>query len=118
MTALSMTRGDRQSFTVTLTDGAGAPLNLTDLTVTFTAKRTRYDSDAAAVIQKSDGDGIVITTPASGVAVLTIEPEDTEELTNLRTLHWDIQVDDGSGDVRTPITGRLVILPDITRTRI
>jgi hypothetical protein len=117
VTLLSIHRGDTETFTITLTDGAGDPLDLTGLAITFTAKRRVSDADEDAVIQKTDVDGIVVDAdPTSGIAVLTIEPADTADLEDLRTLHWDVQVDDGVGGVRTPLLGRLAITADVTRT--
>jgi hypothetical protein len=114
MTYLSMTRGDTQTFTLTLVDGSGDPLDLTDVALTFTAKRRYSDSDDDAVIRKTVDDGIVVDEdPTTGLATVTIDPPDTSSLT-ARSLVWDIQVDDG--DVRTPLSGRLAIQPDVTRT--
>lgn len=116
MALLTMHRGDTESFTMTLTDSLGDPLNLTGSGLTFTAKRRLFDADVDAVIVKTEADGIVVDAdPTTGIVVLTIEPGDTETLENLRTLHWDIQVDDGAGDVRTPVLGRLAVLADVTR---
>ena len=118
MSLLTMDRGDRRSFDIALTRPDGTPLDLTALSLTFTAKRRLSDSDDQAVIQKTADAGIVVDAdPTTGLAVLTLEPEDTELLTDLRTLRWDIQVDDGAGDVRTPLKGKLAIAADVTRSR-
>jgi len=117
MSLLQITRGDQKAFTVMLTDGAGLPINLTGLALTFTAKRRPTDTDAQAIIVKSGVAGIdVATDPSTGVATLRIDAADTADLTDLRTLYWDIQVEDMLGDVRTPLSGRLALSPDITRT--
>lgn len=117
MSILSMTRGDLASFTLTMVDGTGEALDLTGLTLSFTAKRRYLDLDDDAVIAKSDLDGIVVDDdPTSGLAVLTIMPEDTDDLEDAARLVWDLQVDNGSGDVRTPLRGTLVITADATRT--
>lgn len=118
MSLLSMKRGDRAEFAITLTDvDTGLPLDLTTMTLRFTAKRRATDTDAAALIAKTEGAGITVDDdPATGLATLEIEPEDTEDLDDLRTLFWDIQVDNGAGDVRTPLSGLLAISADITRT--
>lgn len=120
MTLLSMTRGDQQAFEVAFTDADGLAVDLTGVTLTFTAKRRPTDADVDAVISITSTDGgiAVNANPATGLATLTLEPADTEDLTNLRSLYWDIQLDDGAGDVRTPSSGRLAISSDVTRTRI
>jgi hypothetical protein len=116
MSVLDVKRGDTATFTIALTDSAGAPLDLTGLIMTFTAKYHLMDPDDDAVITKSDIDGIVVDyDPTTGIAVLTIDPEDTATLPPIRTrLFWDLQVDNGAGDVRTPLTGTLNINADVT----
>ena len=99
-----MTRGDTADFNVTLTDGPSDPLNLTGLGLTFRAVRGSLLS-----IIKTVGAGIVVTDAGAGECTVTIEPEDTEDLEERTELAWDFEVDDGAGDVRTPLTGRLVI---------
>jgi hypothetical protein len=118
MTLLSMIRGDRREFAITLTDDdTGDALDLTTMTLVFTAKRRPTDTDAQAIIAKTEGAGITIDAdPTTGLATLEIEPEDTEDLDDLRTLYWDLQVDNGAGDVRTPLSGRLALSADVTRT--
>lgn len=116
MSLLSMIRGDSVAFAVELTDGDGLPLDLTDLALTFTAKRRVSDGDARAIIQKTVAEGITVDDdPTLGLATLTIGPTDTEGLAD-RLLYWDIQVDDGSGDVKTPLSGVLLIGADVTGT--
>lgn len=118
MSLLTMTRGDRREFDIALTRPDGTPLDLTGLSLTFTAKRRMSDPDDDAIIQKTTAAGIVVDDdPTTGLAVLTLEPEDTELLTDLRRLRWDVQVDDGAGDVRTPLRGQLSIAADVTRSR-
>lgn len=111
MSLLTMTRGDRQAFLVTLTDSSGGAIDLTGLSVTFTAKRRTTDPDA--VFQKTELDGIDVDVGSGGTATVTVEPADTASLTS-RALFWDLQIDDGEGDIRTPLSGRLRITPDIT----
>lgn len=115
MTLLSMTRGDTAAFAIALTDGAGDPLDLTGVDITFTAKRRLRDADTDAVFQKTVGAGIEVDAdPTTGLATLSFLPTDTSGLTDLRPLHWDIQVE-GGGEVSTPLSGRLVISTDVTR---
>jgi hypothetical protein len=121
MTLLVMTRGDKIAFTASMTDGTGVnPADLTGITITFTAKRRKTDTDAQAIIVRSTADGIVTDyDPTTGTATITLDPEDTELLTAhvvARSLYWDVQIDDMAGDVRTPLKGLLAIDADITRT--
>jgi len=107
MTVLEMTRGDTTTFDVTLTDGAGDPLDLTDLDLTFTA------SHADLVITKVIGDGITVTDLSGGLASVELVPDDTADVEERMVLAWDLQVTDGV-DVFTPLSGRLEISMDVT----
>ena len=99
-------RGDSGSFEVTLTDSAGAPLDLTGASVAFTVKN---------LIEKTIGDGIEVDTPLTGEAVITLTPEDTEDASDHRRSYpYDVQVTLGDGTVRTPIRGLFVLVPDVT----
>lgn len=115
MTVLNVIRGDQQAYSITLTEGDGTALDLTGLDVTFMAKRHLQDLDADALITKTATDGIAVNVdPTTGLAVLTLTPDDTELLADADRLYWDLQVDDGLGDVRTPLRGKLVIAGDVT----
>lgn len=106
---LTMTRGDTANFAVTVTDGAGAPLNLTGLVLTFTVAA----SSQSAVITKTIGAGITVTDALGGLATVTISPADTDGLEDRAELFWDLEVD-SAGDIRTPLTGRLSVEVDVT----
>ena len=112
MTLLQTHRGDTETFTVTLTDGAGDPLDLSDLDITFEAKRTYT---GPVFVRKTLDDGITLEGASgdSGICTITIEPEDTEHLTHTERFVWDIQVDNGL-DIRTPLRGRWVVALDVT----
>lgn len=116
MTRLSITRGDTRVYSITLTDADSEPLDLTGVSVTFTAKRSQLDSDEDAIISKAVGSGIAVDDPETGIAVLTLDPEDTEDLP-ARTLRlfYDVQVVDAAGVVVTPLMDVLEIQPDVTQ---
>lgn len=114
MTVLQITRGDRNVFDLALTGADGTALDLTDLTIAFTAKRRLRDADDDAVLAKTTANGIAIVSAIGGTATLTLEGEDTTDLEG--PLYWDVQVDDLAGDIRTPLRGKLVIVHDVTRS--
>ena len=111
MSLLQSIRGDTVTFTFTVTDSDGAPLDLTGADITFTARRT---INGPAFVVKTLDDGIDLGgSGETGVCTVTIAPEDTDTLTHTERFVWDIQVDDGL-DVRTPLRGRWVVSMDVT----
>ena len=104
---LVMTRGDTRTLTLTLTDSDAVPFDLTGATLRFTV---------GDLLEKATGDGIVVADPDSGVAVITINPADTEDASDWRRSYpYDIQVTFLDGTVITPILGRFVLRPDVTQ---
>ena len=70
----------------------------------------------ATCSRRTTGDGIVVADPDSGVAVITINPADTEDASDWRRSYpYDIQVTFLDGTVITPILGRFVLRPDVTQ---
>ena len=114
---LQMKRGDTFVFTVTVAQ-AGAAYNLTGSTMRMTAKWNYTDADNQAVFTcTSPSNGIVLTTPASGIATVTVAPSKTSSLpANPVFLYYDIQVTDGSGNVYTVVDGILTVNPDVSIT--
>ena len=106
VTDITMTRGDTRTLTLTLTDAVGDPYDLTGAAVTLTV---------GDLFAKTVGDGIVVTTPATGVATITVAPADTETAGNRRSYPYDVEVIFADGTVITPVLGRFVIRPDVTQ---
>ncbi len=108
------TRGDSERYLLTITEDAAA-VDLTDASIWMTAKRRARDADAAAVFQKTVGDGITITNAAGGLARVDLVPGDTEDLpARSIQLVYDVQVKLDDGRVLTPISGVLTVEPDVT----
>jgi len=133
-------RGDTKRWYLSITDGAGAPLNLTGCTVWFTAKPSvdADVTDALAVIKHyivvsgagavTASDGFVlgginynlvppatVTGAASGVLTQTLTAAQSTALA-LGSYVYDVQIKDAAGDVSTPINGlTLTIVADVTR---
>jgi len=106
MNQLTMTRGDTRTFTVTMTDAVGAPFDLTDADVAFSVED---------LFSKSVGDGIVVADPETGVAVITVNPADTEGVEDRRrSYRYDVQLTLADGSVKTPLRGQFVVTPDVT----
>ena len=77
MIRLAMIRGDNRDLTVSLTNAAGEPIDLDDISdITFTAMLNYDDSgDTATSIVKTLGDGIVKDDPPeAGICTVTHQP--------------------------------------------
>ena len=73
-TDLSIYEGEDKTWTVTILDSAGSPVDITGYTFLFTVKETITDTDANAIIQKE------ITThsdPTNGVTQIALDSADT-----------------------------------------
>jgi hypothetical protein len=116
-TNLSMYRGDTRVVQLTIS-GLGAS-GLTGFSFWFTAKNDFADADADAVIKKTTNDFTVVTVGdanTSGVITVKILPADTASLPDYNTnLHYDVQLEDGSGNVTTVATGTLTVKVDVTK---
>ena len=106
-TDLTVTRGDTREFSVTVTDSAALAYDLTGATITFSVD--------GLGIEKTLGAGIVVSAPATGVAAITLDPDDTKGAPNLRVAYnYDVQIVLADGRVKTPIRGLFIVLPDVT----
>lgn len=96
---------------------AGTPANITGHQgIWFTAKRSSLDLDAAALFQKSTAAGsIVVDDPVNGLAHVNISSADTDGI-EPTSLHYDCQLKDSTGKIRTAALGQLKIVGDVTRT--
>lgn len=118
-----MYSGDTLKLSLTITDeSTGNAVNLTGAKVWMLAKWSYNDADAVAVINKygTQGgvlNGVTFPAPASGQCEITLDPADTAINSDRRTeLVYDIQLKESSGVVTTLLSGKLVILPEVTRS--
>lgn len=114
---ITVERGDDYTgvrrLVVTVTDEAGAAVDLTGTTGTFMVKRHKTDSDAGALITES----IVLASPQSGatkgVAYIALTAADTEDL-DAGSFYYEIEAQDSIG-VITLAAGRFTITADLIR---
>lgn len=111
MSTLRATRGDTVNYRFTCVDADGAPLNLSGAAATMSVKR--YITDADAIIEKTESDGLTLVVPESGGLIdLELLPEDTDGLTG--HYRWDLEVTIGTS-VFTLDGGLLFVVGDVTR---
>lgn len=95
-----MYRGDDRDFTITLTED-GSPIDLTGYSVVSTF-RDDIDSDTATFqLMTADASIEIAADPTTGVITLHIPSTATADLERNITLLGDIELTDGSGNVRT-----------------
>lgn len=111
--ALTVKRGDTIDLEVTVARG-GSPVDLSGADLWFTAKRKLKDLDIAAVAQKTLGDGIAVTDAPAGELLVTLAPDDTDDLTKETVLYCDVQMVEASGRVTTVASGTLTVQLDAT----
>jgi hypothetical protein len=111
----TMYRGDTVTINAAIT-ASGLAYNLTGKSMWFTAK-TSYSQADPGVFQKKLGSGISIVDATNGRAQIVIAASDTNSLGNSKTaLVYDFQVKDSSGRIYTVASGKLIVIPDVTRS--
>ncbi len=100
--------GEDASIVVTVKDDAGAALDLTGMSLSYLV----WQGTNAAVITKTTSSGIALTTPASGIATITIADTDTDAITAGIYNHELKITDNGAGleDVIMQRMGALTLL--------
>lgn len=108
-------RGDSASYDLAFTkDGVVYPL--TGCSIKFTAKYDPMQPDDEAAIAKSTEDGgVSIENAAGGLAVLLLDPSDTDELPSGIPFYCDVQVTTPGGSTFTSATGTLRLDEDVTK---
>lgn len=114
MSNIAIVRGDTAVLDVAITR-SGSPVDLTGATLWFTAKRAKSDPDAVAVIAKSTASGITVTSASGGTATITIDPDDTSDLTSATALVFDVQLKESGGRITTVDSGTLRVTLDVTQ---
>lgn len=118
MDTIIMTRGDSRVVDLHVVDKEGADVDLTSVTLWFTAKLSLEVADSSAIIRKTTGGGgIAITDAAHGVGTITFAPADTISIEGKQglTLFWDLQSKTVAGLVTTLDSGTMVIKAGVTR---
>lgn len=108
LSALTIKAGDDFSRTLTVTDDAGAAVDITGCTLTFHLRAPGATTDAI-----TPAPTLALTTPASGIATLTLTDAQTATLTALTTYTYEISMLDGTGLISTPVEGLAFVASDL-----
>lgn len=106
-------RNRTTKFVATCTSG-GSAWNLTGKGLKFGLKYRHEDSDSEALAIKTLSSGIVATDLAGGLATITLDPTDTDDISaaEAKKLAWDLVGYDGND--RWPLArGWVRVLPDV-----
>ncbi len=103
---MTITKGDRHTFNVTVKDSAGVIFDLTGFDMVFTAKSNLEDTDANAEIQKAG----IIADPVTGIGSFILLPSDTN--IDVKSYRYDVQISDGNTNVHTVIKNQELIITD------
>lgn len=112
MTALQnfrATSGDTITITVTVTDSAGAAVDLTGASIRWSARKL---GEADNAIEKTTSAGEVeLTDPTAGEFEVVLEPADTASLAGV--YQHESEITDVAGGVTTVATGAMTLTEDV-----
>jgi len=112
---LALVRGDSQTYTLTFKQADGTLYCLKNWVVFFTLKTNPSLPDSQASLQKIVTSFADSTAGTSGVATISLTPEDTVNLDPME-YDFDIAVRTAANETYTVLRGKLDLEYDVTRT--
>lgn len=107
-TNLCITRGDTKSYTITVKDEQGNSLLEPGTKLWFTVKRGFSEPDSQALI--------ALAYPiSSSLSDYTITLDNNQTELDLGSYYFDIQFMKSTGEIYTPVKGKLQITYDVTK---
>lgn len=107
---LSTQQGDSLVVPIALVDDDGDAVTLVDGSMKFALAHS--PNAAAALVEKSNGSGIVFDNEAGGLATLTVDPADTTDLPSGR-YYYELEFTSALPQTTTFQYGRLDIRPKL-----
>lgn len=102
-----MFEGDTKDIVVTVTDSAGAAVDLTGAVIAWQMARTARSATPA--VAKSVGSGIVITDAPGGICTISLDSSDTGGLSG--DFYHELEVTDAQANITTVLSGTVTIKP-------
>ena len=112
---LSLVRGNSQTYTLTINQSDGTPYCIKNWVVIFTVKSSYDLSDSDAKIQKIVTAFSDTTSGTSGVAEVTLDPDDSKDL-DVGDYVFDIQVTTSDSETYTAMRGQYEIEYNVTKS--
>ncbi len=110
MPAITRRRGDTYAETITVTDMAGAPIDITGYTFKLTVDPAKDPASAANNLFSITG---TILSPAAGTVEFAPSPPQADQAPG--TYYYDIQMVDGAGRIRTIALDKWTVQQDISK---
>lgn len=104
---LTLEQGATFNTVITVNDGTGAAQNLYGYTARSQMRKSYYSSS------KYDFN-VTVTTPNIGEITMVMSAANTANLTAGRYV-YDVEIDNGAGDVTRIFEGTVMVLPNVTR---
>jgi hypothetical protein len=105
---LTCKQGDTFTKVLTVTDDNGLAIDLTGATLTFHLRAPWATTDAI-----TPAPTLALTTPAQGIATLTLTAAQTAALTARASMTYEIELVDALGNITTPVEGLCYVGADL-----
>lgn len=104
---LTLEQGATFNTVVNVNDGTGSPQNLTGYSARSMMRRSYYSSSSKEFV-------VTVSDPTLGEITMNMSAANTANLTPGRYV-YDVEIENGSGDVTRIFEGIITVLPNVTR---